>query len=173
MAGKYKGNNTNRRNSKPNRSENLSTTIGDLLKSKGQKIPNFPPYNYNSKKRPYKNEKKKSTTEIKKEEKIAPQVEETPVEEPKKVTLEDIIKNGIDASKIPVPIDMSEHEKVEPVEHEGTWEEFNKLFTETEEERNARENPVVEKIHIGAEYITKDGTDKRVRTDEFITKKQE
>ena len=151
-----------------NKQEKLTASIGDLLEAKGEIIPwSIPVIEANSNNRVCKQDAIKETIQDK---------SETPVEivreEENKVTIEDLKKNGIDLSKVPVYIDMGEKEIVEEnaeaIVSEGNWDEFAKLFTESKKE--VKENTPADKIHIGAEYITKEGTDKQIKTDTFITK---
>lgn len=126
-------NNKNQKNNKPqhNRSEKLSTSIGDILKSKGMIIPSA--------------EKEDNKTE-------------EPVD-----TITKLKNEGIDLSKVPVSINMKEPE---PEIRDSTLTELKNAFYGNPDE-NKKENPV---IHLNADYITMDGSDKMVETSKFITK---
>lgn len=143
----------NKRDPKQKRQEPLSTSIGDLLKAKGEFIP-----------------------KAKKED---------AVEEPKSTgkSMEERLKDkGKKIKEHPVYFDMHEPEQ-EPVKEseseeevevkDGSWEEFASMMTEDPtavKEYIQPKSNTKNKFTVHAEYITKEGTDKRVRTDTFITK---
>ena len=145
-------NNKNKNNNKPqhNRSENLSTSIGDILKAKGMLLP-----------------------QAEKADEIVEEVtEEKPVEEPKK-TIEELQKTGIDLSKVSAPINIYEESVVKstganPYVYESSVKDLVGEFLAKPEDKEKEKKEPTAKFHIGAEYVTMDGTDKRIRTDTFV-----
>lgn len=145
---KYSAKNNKKQDPKKRREEPLSTSIGDLLKAKGMKLPET------------EEEVKKDITEELREE----------YKTTGKLDPEKLAKGFASRS---IPLDLSEKSEVEETStngvREGNWKEFERLFINKEEpkEETPEETAV---FHIGKEYITKDGTDTKVRTDEFISK---
>lgn len=147
---KYSTKNNKKQDPKKRREEPLSTSIGDLLKAKGMLLPEA-----NTKEE---TEEVDITEELKKEYKATGKLD------PEKLA------KGLASRSI--PLDLSEKPKEEVHTdgvREGSWDEFTKLFINSEEpkEETPKETSV---FRIGKEYITKDGTDTKVRTDEFISK---
>jgi hypothetical protein len=156
-----KNNNKKKEDNKKRRDEPLSTSIGDLLKAKGFSIPEA-----EKKDTPvHKKKMHKSITEELKEEYRATG----------KLLSPEKLSKGFAESQASTKFDMTvKEESVEEpkkvVSREGSWDEFaNAFLAEKEEPKPEPEtNPTV--FHLGKEYITKEGSDAKVRTDEFISK---
>ena len=164
-------------NKKPEkkRSEHLSTTIGDMLRKQGNDI-------LKTEKKPYKNNNKKYNKQkpYKKNYNKKPPVDnKAKNDEIIKKALDEAVKKGILKADDNTSFDMRTPEQIEADKYkdgvvikDGTMEEFADAFLAEAE----KEGPVMEedtskvKFTISSEYITKEGSDTRVRTDTFITK---
>lgn len=162
-------------NKKPEkkRSEHLSTTIGDMLRSQGNDILKTEkkpynkkkynnkqkPYNRNSNKKPNKYDKDKSDNMIKK-------------------AIDEAVQKGILKEDDNVKFDLRTPEQIEKdtykdgvVISDSTMEEFAKAFlAEPEIKEETKEINTDNKFIVNTDYIHKFGSDKRVKTDTFIKK---
>lgn len=156
---KYSTKNNKKQDPKKRREEPLSTSIGELLKAKGMLLPEV---EVADTKEDIKETKVDITDELRKEYKATGKID------PKKLS-EGFANRSI-------PLDLSEKTKKDeviskPEVREGNWKEFEKLFIENNEKpENEEVLKNAEVFHVGKEYITKDGSDTRIRTDEFISK---
>ena len=149
------------------RSEHLTTTIGDLMKLQGNDIlkTEKKPYKKNKKyKKNFKNDKKENTT--------------VQVNDSLKKAIDDAVERGVLRNDDSIKFDMRTSEQIEKdtykdgvIIKDGNMEDFAAAFLAEPEKEGPKMNDNSEpsaKFVINSDYITKEGTDARVRTDEFI-----
>ena len=150
------------------RPEHLTTTIGDLMKLQGNDI-------LKTEKKPYKKNKKYKKNFNNKKENDTVQVNDS-----LKKAIDDAVEKGVLRNDDLIKFDMRTSEQIEKdtykdgvVIKDGSMEELAAAFLAEPEKEGPKINSDSEpkaKFVINSDYITKEGTDARVRTDEFIKK---
>lgn len=182
------------------RPEHLTTTIGDLLKTQGNDIlkTEKKPYKKKNKNKNYQGKKTENNMNVKNKIKKLNNAEEVAVEAPVmkvdepnanqktytneslKKAIDEAVEKGILKNDDSVNFDLRTPEQIEAdkykngvVVEDGNMEEFAKAFLAEPEKEGPRmdsSSTPKAKFVINSEYITKEGSDARVRTDEFIKK---
>lgn len=164
-------------NKKPEkkRSERLSTTIGDMMRSQGNDIlkTEKKPYNknkkkYNNKQKPYNRDSNKKPNKY----------DKYKSDDMIKKAIDEAVQKGMLKEDDNTSFDLRTPEQIEKdtykdgvVISDSTMEEFAKAFlAEPELKEETKEINTNNKFIVDADYIHKSGSDKRVKTDTFIKK---